>query len=141
MQIKNIFDLDFSKIIRKVDLVVFAQSAKLGPPVGPILGQYKIKVKDFCTSFNESTLNFKVGLPLRVIVYIYKNDTFNYQIRPPSTTFLIKNIIKLNKKNIISLLDIYKITLIKKIELLYVSENIIFRNIVTLVKTMKIKIY
>jgi large subunit ribosomal protein L11 len=140
MQIKNILDLDFSKVVRKIDLIVFSQLAKLGPPVGPILGQYKIKVKDFCTSFNESTINFKIGLPLRVIVYIYKNDTFNYQIRPPSTTFLIKNIVKINKKNNISLLDIYKITLIKKTELIYVDENIIFRNILILIKTMKIKI-
>ncbi len=140
MQIKNIFDLDFLKIIRKVDLIIGAQSAKLGPPVGPILGQVKIKVKDFCTLFNESTTKFKIGLPLKVVVYVYKNETFDYIIKPPSTTFLIKNIIKLNKKQTISLLDIYKITLIKKIELEFVTENIIFRNILVLLKAMKIKI-
>lgn len=140
MQIKSIFDLDLSKVVRKVDLIVFAQLAKLGPPVGPILGQAKIKVKDFCTSFNESTLKFKVGLPLKVIVYVYKNDSFNYQIKPPSTTFLIKNIVRLNKKNIISLLDVYKITLIKKIELEAVDDYIIFRNVLILIKSMNIKI-
>lgn len=78
MRIINILDLDFSKVIRKVDLIIPAQSAKLGPPVGPTLGQVKIKVKDFCTSFNDTTINFPLGLPLKVIVYVYKNESFNY---------------------------------------------------------------
>ena len=47
MEIKNINDVDFLRLNREVTLIVPAQNAKLGPPVGPILGQVKIKVKDF----------------------------------------------------------------------------------------------
>lgn len=140
MEIKNLKQIDFIKVIRSIDLVVPAQGAKLSQPVGPMLGQVKIKIKDFCTSFNEVTTIFEMELPLKVIVFIYKNDTFDYIVRPPSTTFLIKNSYILNKKIGVSLLDLYKIMLIKHKELEFVSKKLIFRNILILTKLMKISI-
>ena len=140
MRIKNLSELNHSKLNRTVDLIVPAQLAKLSPPVGSTLGQVKIKVKDFCTSFNDSTVSYKKGLPLKVLVFVYKNETFNYIVKPSSTTFLLKNVIALNKKKEITLLDIYKIMIIKKSELEFISEKVIFRNILTLAKIMKIEI-
>ena len=99
MQIKNYNQLDITKITRKVSLIIPAQTAKLGPPVGPVLGQVKIKVKDFCTLFNDATSQFKLGLPLRVIVFVFKNETFNFIILPPSNSFLLKNSLKFSKTN------------------------------------------
>jgi ribosomal protein L11 len=139
MEIKSIFSIDRSKFLRKLDLVIPAQQAKFGPPVGPVLGQVKkIKIKDFCASFNDSTLKFKIGLPLRVLVFIYKDVSFNYIIRPPFTMFLIKNVINPNKT--ISILNIYKITLMKKLEIEFLCERIIFRNILFTLKFMNITI-
>jgi len=139
MEIKNGFGIDRSKFLRKLDLIIPAQLAKFGPPVGPVLGQVKkIKIKDFCAAFNESTTRFKSGLPLRVVVFINKDISFTYQIRPPFTTFLIKNIIRNNST--ISLLNVYKITLIKKLELEFLSDRIIFRNILFTLKKMSINI-
>jgi len=140
MYIDNINKVDYSKLNRTVDLVIQSQSAKLSPPVGSTLGQVKIKVKDFCVSFNEKTSSYKIGLPLKVVVFVYKNETFNYIVKPPSTTFLIKNIVALNKKKELTLVDIYKIMTIKKLELEFMSEKVIFRNILTLAKLMKIEI-
>lgn len=65
MQIKNYNQLDITKITRKVSLIIPAQTAKLGPPVGPVLGQVKIKVKDFCTLFNDATSQFKIRLTFK----------------------------------------------------------------------------
>jgi ribosomal protein L11 len=140
MEIKNLKEIDISKIVRSIDLVIPAQSAKLSQPVGPMLGQVKIKIKDFCNSFNEVTNLYELELPLKVIVFIYKNDSFNYIVKPPSTTFLIKNYYLLNEKNGVSLLDLYKVMLIKHQELKLVSKKLIFRNILILTKLMKIKI-
>lgn len=140
MYIENINQVDYSKLNRSVDLIVPAQSAKLSPPVGSTLGQVKIKVKDFCTSFNEKSLIYPLGLPLRVVVFVYKNESFDYIIKSPSTTFLIKNVISLNKKKELSLLDIYKIMRIKKLDSNYVLDKLIFRNILILAKMMKIQI-
>lgn len=140
MYIENINQVDYSKLNRSVDLIVPAQSAKLSPPVGSTLGQVKIKVKDFCSSFNEKSLIYPLGLPLRVVVFVYKNESFDYIIKSPSTTFLIKNVISLNKKKELSLLDIYKIMRIKKLDSNYVLDKLIFRNILILAKIMKIQI-
>lgn len=140
MYIENINQIDYSKLNRTVDLIIPAQSAKLSPPVGSTLGQVKIKVKDFCSSFNERSLIYPIGLPLRVMVFVYKNESFDYIIKSPSTTFLIKNIISLNKKKELSLVDIYKIMCIKKLDSNYILDKLIFRNILILAKIMKIQI-
>ncbi len=140
MQIKNYNQLDITKISRKVSLIIPAQTAKLGPPVGPVLGQVKIKVKDFCALFNEATSVFKLGLPLRVIVFVFKNETFNFIILPPSNSFLLKNSLKLSKQNVLTTLDIYKIALIKKQEFDHLALNVIFKNILYTAKLLKIKV-
>ena len=140
MEIKNLKEIDISKVVRSIDLVIPAQSAKLSQPVGPMLGQVKIKIKDFCNSFNETTNLYEPELPLKVIVFIYKNDSCIDIVKPPSTTFLIKNYYLLNEKNGVSLLDLYKVMLIKHQELKLVSKKLIFRNILILTKLMKIKI-
>lgn len=140
MQIKDYNQIDFSKLIRKVDLIIPAQSARLGPPVGPVLGQVKIKVKDFCTLFNEATSKFKPGLPLRVTVFVFKNESFSFLIKPPSTSFLLKNSLKYNKATNLSLLDLYKISLIKQTSLPHLTVQNIFKNVVLSAKLLNIPI-
>lgn len=140
MQIKEINQVDFSKLSKKITLIVPAQNAKLGPPVGAILGQAKIKVKDFCSIFNEYTKKFHLGFPLRVLVYVYKNDSFNFIVYSPGITFFIKNFININKKKTISMVDLYKIAIIKQSEQKNISLQIIFRNIVNITLQLKINI-
>lgn len=140
MQIKNFNQIDLTRVVKKVDLIIPAQTAKLGPPVGPVLGQVKIKVKDFCTMFNDGTLKFKIGLPLRVVVFVFKNESFNFLIRTPSTSFLLKNAIKLNKSEGLSLVDLYKIATIKKLDFPYLSLQSIFKSILVTARSSKFKI-
>lgn len=140
MEIKNYNELDLKRIVRKVDLIIPAQTAKLGPPVGPVLGQVKIKVKDFCTSFNDVTSKFKLGLPLPITVFVYKNDTFNYIIKTPTTSFLLKNLSVINNSKSFSLLDIYKIALIKKQDYSHLPLRSIYKNILITAKSLKFEI-
>ena len=140
MEIKNYNQLDLKRIVRKVDLLIPSQTAKLGPPVGPVLGQVKIKVKDFCTQFNESTSKFKLGLPLPVTVFVYKNDTFNFYIKTPNVSFLLKNLSLLKKNTSFTKLDIYKIALIKKQDFDYIPLESIFKNVLITAKNLKFKI-
>lgn len=140
MYISNFSEVDYSKLVRTVNLVIPSQNAKVGPPVSAVLGQVKIKVKDFCLQFNESTVNFKQGLPLRVIVFIYKGEKFDFMTKPPSISFLIKNTLKLTGKKYLTLLDIYKIMLIKKKEFADLDNFIIYRNILAISKGMKIEV-
>ncbi len=116
MQINSYNEVNISQVIKRLDLIIPAQSAKLTPPVGPLLGQVKIKVKDFCTLFNDSTNCFKIGLPLPVSVFVYKNETFCFLIKTPTISFLLKTTLFQNVDKVLSLLDIYKISKIKKLE-------------------------
>lgn len=140
MQIKDYNQLDLTKIVRKVNLIIPAQTAKLGPPVGPVLGQVKIKVKDFCTMFNDATAQKKFGLPLPVVVFVYKNEIFNFYIKTPTTSFLLKNLLLYKKSETLDLLDIYKIALIKHIDLKHLSFKSVFVTVLTAAKLLKIKI-
>lgn len=140
MQLKNIRDLDTRKVLKKLNLIIPAQQAKLGPPVGPVLGQVKIKVKDFCLIFNEATTQFKQGLPLPVSVFVFKNETFSFLIRTPSMSFLLKNIIAINGNNQVTLLDLYKIFLIKRLDFDHLSSMVIFKSVLNHAKVLKIKI-
>ncbi len=116
MRINSHTEINFKQLIKKLDLIIPAQNAKLTPPVGPLLGQVKIKVKDFCTLFNDATNVFKPGLPLPVSVYVYKNETFCFIIKTPTVSFLLKSLLLNNEQKSLSLLDIYKIAKIKKLE-------------------------
>lgn len=140
MQIKNFNQLDLKKVVRQVSLIVPAQTAKLGPPVGPILGQVKIKVKDFCTLFNDATQKHKLGLPLPVIVFVFKNESFNFYIKTPTVSFLLKNAFQRSENKHLTYLDIYKIALIKYMDLNYLPLSAIFKNILLKAKLLKIKI-
>lgn len=116
MRINNYNEVNFKQVIKKLDLIIPAQNAKLTPPVGPLLGQVKIKVKDFCTLFNDATNSFKPGLPLPVTVFVYKNETFCFIIKTPTVSFLLKTFVINNVEKSISLLDVYKISKIKRLE-------------------------
>lgn len=140
MQITSLKQLDLIKVVRKVNILIPAQTAKMGPPVGPVLGQVKIKVKDFCTMFNEATTKFKYGLPLPVSVFVFKNETFNFYIKTPTTSFFLKNVLARNSSEHLTLLDIYKITLIKQLDLKHLETEAIFKSVLQTAKTLKIKI-
>lgn len=140
MYIKDPINIDFSKVSKVIDLIAPARNAKLGPPVGPILGQAKIKVKDFCTLFNNVTINYDENFPVRVRVFVFKDETFVFLIRTSDVHFLIKNFLNFNKTQSLNLIDVYKIALIKKRELNHLDLKIIFKNVLNTIKLRNIKI-
>lgn len=128
MYIEKYKKISFKNIIRIVNLFILSNSAKIGPPISIILSYYKVKPIKFCDEFNQETKQkFLDKLPLKVTIYIYKDKNFKYIIEYPSISFLIKNLLKFNKKEKLSYLDIYKIVLIKNID----NSNL---NIFTLIK-------
>ncbi len=140
MQVRNILDLDTRKILKKLNLIIPVQQAKLGPPVGPVLGQVKIKVKDFCSLFNEATTKFKPGLPLPVYVFVFKNETFSFFIKSPTLSFLLKNVAVINGNNEVYLSDLYKIFLIKKQDFEHLNNLAIYKSILSQVRVLKMNI-
>ena len=132
--------IKFTNVTRTIDLIIPAQNAKLTPPVGPVLGQFRIKVKFFCDDFNKETLIFPYGLPLQIYVYVYQDLTFHYVINAPTIMFFIKNMLLKVSNTINKLLELYKIILIKKQDLKYLSLLSILKTTLATIKSMNIKL-
>jgi len=138
MQVYNYNEIDLAKVARVINLIIPAQKAQLGPPVGPALSQARVKPKDFCDIFNNVSKKYKENYPLRVKIFVFPDKHFNFFIKTPSINFLIKNILKTNE--FITLNDIYKIAKIKKLDMEYLDIKIIVKNILNFIKLYKIKI-
>ncbi len=68
--------------------------ANPAPPVGPALGQRGVNIMEFCKSFNDKTKSL-IGQPVPVVITIYKDKKFDFVIKTPPASFLIKEAIKL----------------------------------------------
>jgi large subunit ribosomal protein L11 len=68
--------------------------ANPAPPVGPALGQRGINIMEFCKAFNDKTKNV-MGQPVPVVITIYKDKKFDFIIKTPPASHLIKEALKL----------------------------------------------
>jgi large subunit ribosomal protein L11 len=66
------------------------------PPIGPALGQNGVNPGQFIQRFNEATraLNGKV---VGCVITVYKDRTFDFEIRQPPNAVLLKDAIKADK--------------------------------------------
>ena len=84
------------EVIAQIKLYVPAGAANPAPPVGPALGQHGVNIMMFCKAFNEKTKG-KDPIPLPVIISVYKDKSFDFIIKTPPTSALIKKSAKLAK--------------------------------------------
>ena len=77
------------KIKAQIKLQIPAGQATPAPPVGPILAQHGINIKEFCDKFNELTKK-QIGFRIPVEVTIYEDKTWAMKIKQPLTSDLIK---------------------------------------------------
>jgi large subunit ribosomal protein L11 len=83
-----------------VKLQVKAQEANPSPPIGPMLGSKGINIMKFCTEFNQKTkdiIDLKKGTLVPVVINIYPDKSFDFLIKSPPTSILIKNILNIEK--------------------------------------------
>ena len=77
-----------------IKLQIKGGQANPAPPVGPALGQRGINIMEFCKAFNDKTKNF-MGQPVPVVITIYKDKKFDFIIKTPPASYLIKEALKL----------------------------------------------
>ena len=78
------------KIENYIKLQVPAGSANPSPPVGPALGQHGLNIMEFCKAFNAQTQDVENGLPLPVIIAVYTDKSFTFEIKTPPAAVLLK---------------------------------------------------
>ncbi len=82
------------EIIGYLKLQIKGGQANPAPPVGPALGQRGINIMEFCKAFNDKTKEF-MGQPVPVVITIYKDKKFDFIIKTPPASYLIKEAMKL----------------------------------------------
>ncbi len=80
----------------QIKLQIPAGAANPAPPVGPALGQHGVNIMQFCKSFNDMTRN-KDGLILPVVINVYENRSFDFIIKSPPASVLLKRAANLAK--------------------------------------------
>ena len=82
-----------------------AGAANPSPPVGPALGQASVNIMDFCNAFNAETKDAEKGGPLPVVIQVYEDKSFTFQIKSPPASVLIKKAIKIQKGSSVPNMD------------------------------------
>ena len=85
--------------IKKIKLQIPAGKATPAPPVGTVLGPAGINLQEFCTKYNDATRD-KMGDILPVEISIYDDRSFDFVIKTPPTSFLLKKYAKINKGSV-----------------------------------------
>jgi len=78
------------KIENYIKLQVPAGEANPSPPVGPALGQHGLNIMEFCKAFNAKTQDAEKGMPLPVVIAVYSDKSFTFEIKTPPASILLK---------------------------------------------------
>lgn len=77
------------KIVGVIKLQIEGGKATPAPPVGPALSQHKVNISDFVQKFNDKTRD-RMGLRLPVEITVFEDKTYEFIVRQPPMTILLK---------------------------------------------------
>ena len=83
------------KIAGYLKLQVPAGAANPSPPIGPALGQRGLNIMAFCKDFNAKTSQMEKGSPIPVVITIYQDKSFTFEMKTPPVSYFIKKAAKL----------------------------------------------
>jgi large subunit ribosomal protein L11 len=83
------------KVAGFLKLQVPAGAANPSPPIGPALGQRGLNIMAFCKDFNAKTAQMEKGSPIPVVITIYQDKSFTFEMRTPPVSYFIKKAAKL----------------------------------------------
>ena len=78
------------KVQAYIKLQVPAGQANPSPPVGPALGQHGVNIMEFCKAFNAQTQSVDLGSPVPVVITVYSDRSFTFEMKTPPASFLLK---------------------------------------------------
>jgi large subunit ribosomal protein L11 len=77
------------QIVVKIKLQAPSGQATPAPPIGPALGQHGVNIGQFISQFNERTKDLK-GIIVPVIITVYKDKSFTFEVKSPPAAILLK---------------------------------------------------
>ena len=83
------------KITGYIKLQVPAGAANPSPPIGPALGQRGLNIMAFCKDFNAKTSQMEKGTPIPVVITIYGDKSFTFEMRTPPMSYFLKKAAKI----------------------------------------------
>lgn len=78
------------KIEGYLKLQVPAGNASPSPPIGPALGQRGLNIMEFCKAFNAKTQEMEKNAPVPVVITIYVDKSFTFDMKQPPMSFFLK---------------------------------------------------
>ena len=85
------------KVLTLIKLQIPAGAANPAPPVGPALGQHGVNIMEFCKAFNAQTQQLEKGSPIPVVITIYADRSFTFEMRTPPVSYFLKKAAKVDK--------------------------------------------
>ena len=83
------------KIAGYLKLQVPAGNASPSPPIGPALGQRGLNIMEFCKAFNAKTQEMEKGAPIPVVITIFQDKSFTFEMKQAPISYFIKKAAKL----------------------------------------------
>jgi large subunit ribosomal protein L11 len=78
------------EVVARIKLQIAAGQASPAPPVGPALGQHNVNIMDFVRQFNEKTRGMEEGSIIPVVITVYKDKRFVFELKTPPASYLLK---------------------------------------------------
>ena len=85
------------KVTGTLKLQVPAGTANPAPPIGPALGQRGLNIMEFCKAFNAQTQKMEKGMPIPVVITIYQDRSFTFEMRTPPVSYFLKRAANIEK--------------------------------------------
>jgi large subunit ribosomal protein L11 len=79
-----------------IKITIPAGRATPAPPIGPTLAPFGISTQEFCTQFNERTKEDN-GILTPAIITIYDDRSFDFVLKTPPTSELVRRELNIKK--------------------------------------------
>jgi large subunit ribosomal protein L11 len=131
-----------------IKLQVIGGKANPAPPIGPVLGQHGVNIMEFCKQFNARTQK-QQGEVVPVVITVFKDRSFTFEIKTPPVSFLIKKALGLekgssvpNKDKVgkISKAQVYEIARQKMVDLNCYDEEAAFKIVAGTARSMGVDV-
>src|SRR6202142_4002086 len=82
------------KVTGYLKLQVPAGAGNPSPPIGPALGHRGLNIMEFCKAFNAQTQKEEENAPIPVVITIYADRSFTFEMKTPPMSFFLKQAAK-----------------------------------------------